>query len=159
MVRRVAELHSITLLHHFMNNIIHKNEYEPVRASLRAKPQLTVPLGPPKRNRLLLRRIDPWRGLQIYGVWYWHPRFAKAGQSEPVDVRVLPWNLSAVSVRFRGSWIVAKLERSDSKDLRFDEVSAFSRRVTVPDIEEYELYPELGAVGALEAPSETNPTR
>lgn len=140
-----------------MNNFIHTNDYEPVRASRRAIPRSSIPHSPPKRNRLLLRRIDPWRGLHINGAWYWHRRFAKAGQSEPVDVLRDPFNIGVVSVRFRGDWILAKPMRSTSHNLRFEEL-AHLRREAAPDLEEDRMWQAVALLEMIEPRTHTEPT-
>ena len=140
-----------------MTNFIHTNGYEHVRASRRAYLQSTIPAQPPKQNRLYLRRIDRSRGVQIDGLWYWHPRFAKAGQSEPVDVRRVPSNIGVVSVRFRGSWILAKPRRSTSRNRRFEEM-AYRRREAAPDFEGFTIWPTIEALGMAEPHADNQST-
>ncbi len=70
-------------------------------------------------ERKATRIVDYQRGVYVNGIYYWHPKLAKAKRAEAVEVRVEMWRARVVYARFRDEWLVAEARDGGRLEGRF----------------------------------------
>ncbi|RWA53766.1 hypothetical protein AU476_12695 [Cupriavidus sp. UYMSc13B] len=58
-------------------------------------------------TKRFFHQVDPRRGIQTFGKFYWHPAFREFPKKKKVEVRVEPWCANVLYVCVKGRWVTA----------------------------------------------------